>query len=590
MQRFCRVAIDSAVLALDRPFDYEVPDRLAGRVAVGSVVRVPLHGRRVRAFVTDLLDEPAVTGPRPVSALVSAEPLFGPDEIGLARWVADRYVTSLGLVLHDAVPGRYSAPTPVSGRPPPRTGAPAWLQSALPASGETVVLPPTARDEVELIRHAVGEAGRALVVCPRVAVAERIASVVDGAALVHGDQRPSERAAAWAGARSGEVHVVVGGRAALFAPLPGLRLVVVASAHDRSLRSERSPRLHSLVVARRRAEVSGAAFLATSPAPPLELVADDRVLMLSPRVRSPVKAEVARPRGGPATPRLLEVVGSALDRKTDAFVFVGRVGGVLRLRCADCGWYPTCGSCGAGLGADPATGDGRLRCRMCSASSVAPDECAACGGALAPRGWGHARVASALERSGLDAPVLRYVRGEVPDVPPGPAVVVGTLAAAHGWPRPFGAVCVADLDQLLARPDFRASEHALQTLHELATVLASGGRFLVQTREPEHHVVQAFTRRSFAYFAERELPRRREAGYPPYGEIVLVEAAETDVDAIAPELRAHGARVTGPVEGRRGAVRVLVRAPATEALLDVLRRFALDHPKSRIEVDPVDVI
>lgn len=591
--RFCRVAVDSPVLALDRPFDYVVPDRLVGRVAVGSVVRVPLHGRRVRGFVTEMLDHPAVPDPRPVSALVSSEPLFGPHELDLARWIADRYVTSMGVVLHDAVPGRYSAPAAISSRrPPDRTERPAWLRSPLPVGpgSTTVVLPPTTHDEVELIAHTVGEAGRALVICPRVSVAERIASAIEGAVLVHGDQRPAERAAAWAGARAGSVHVIVGGRAALLAPLEGARLVVLASAHDRSLRSERSPRLHALVVARRRAEMSGAAFLASSPAPPLELVADERVRTVAAEVRGPVRAEVARPRGGPATPRLVDVVRSALGRGTDAFVFVGRVGGVLRLRCVDCGWYPTCPACGAGLGTEEAKGDGRLRCRMCSESSVAPDVCAACGGELAPRGWGHSRVASALERPGLGAPVLRYVRGEVPDVPSGPAVVVGTLAAAHGWPRPFGAVCVADLDQALARPDFRASEHALQILHELAAVLGPGGRFLVQTREPEHHVVQAFTRRSFRYFAQRELPRRREAGYPPYAEIVVVEADEPALHALAPGLRAHGAIVVGPVESRRGAARVLVRTPSVEPLLEALRRFALDHPKARVEVDPVDVI
>src|SRR5688500_6504568 len=94
--RFCRVAIDSPVLALDRPFDYRIPDRMSGRVAVGSVVRVPLHGRRVRGFVTELLEEPAVADPLVLSALVSPEPVFSAAEIALARWTARRYVGALG--------------------------------------------------------------------------------------------------------------------------------------------------------------------------------------------------------------------------------------------------------------------------------------------------------------------------------------------------------------------------------------------------------------------------------------------------------------------------------------------------------------
>jgi primosomal protein N' (replication factor Y) len=45
-----RVHVD--VPALDRDFDYAVPDKLAAAMRVGTIVRVPLHGRRVRGWVT----------------------------------------------------------------------------------------------------------------------------------------------------------------------------------------------------------------------------------------------------------------------------------------------------------------------------------------------------------------------------------------------------------------------------------------------------------------------------------------------------------------------------------------------------------
>src|SRR5205823_12818117 len=123
------------------------------------------------------------------------------------------------------------------------------------------------------------------------------------------------------------------------------------------------------------------------------------------------RTELARPRPTPVTDRLLDVVRSATDRGTDALAFVARRGGVLRARCDDCGWQA------------PAAG--------------APDVCPRCGGQLSKRGWGHGRVATALERTGIDAPVVRLVRGDEVQAPPSPAVVVGTLAAAHNWPRAF---------------------------------------------------------------------------------------------------------------------------------------------------------
>ena len=595
MQRYCRVAIDSPVLALDRPFDYAIPERLLGRLTVGSVVRVVLHGRNMRAFVTELVDDPAVTDPRPVRSVVAQDPVFAPDELALGRWAADRYVAALGHVLHDAVPGRFSAPVAQERNeaPVPPATRPRWLGAELSEviarNASACVFPPTVRDEPDVAAHIAGEAaaagGRTLIVCPRVDVATDVAARIPGAVVLHGDERPRERARAWAAARDGEAQVVVGGRSALFVPMPGLRAICVLSVHDRSLKAERAPRLHGVVVARRRAVQSGAAFVASSPAPPLEFAAGDGVEWITGE-RSDIRTEIARPRGGPVTPRLVEALRWAIGTNHDALVFVGRRGNTLRLRCQDCGWTPTCARCGSGLseGGDA----GRLVCRVCGEPAPAPVTCATCGGALVARGWGHERVARALEGSGLGVPVVRIVRGEVPVERPRPAVLVGTLAAAHAAVD-VACVCVADLDQQLLRPDFRAAEQALQTLHELAGALRPGGRFLVQTREPEHHAVQAFARRSYRYFFDREIGFRRQTGYPPFGAVVRVDMTGDAVDDLRATVKGNGGDVVGVVD-RAGRSSALVRAPSLDPLLGPLREFAGAHARTRIDVDPVEVI
>ena len=592
MQGFCRVAIDSRVSALDRPFDYSIPERMLGRVAVGSVVRVVLHGRNMRAFVTELLDAPAVPKARALSSLVSQQPVFDEQTVALAAWVARRYVVPLGLVLHDNVPGRFSAPKGDSARSGAERSAPKppWLvgdlAKVIDERKQACVLLPAADAERDLVAHAVGLARkrglRSLVICPRVEVAENIAAVIAGSVVLHGEDRPADRAAAWAAARDGRADVVVGGRSALLVPLSDLGLVVVASAHDHSLKSERAPRVHGLVVAQRRAKLAGVAFVASSPAPPLEAVAGDGVVRLGAK-RSVVKPQTARPRKGPVTRQMLETIASATDRGQNALVFVGRRGGALRLRCVDCAWTPTCPRCGSGLAL--VASEKKMRCRVCTATTGVPDECPACRGALSERGWGHDRVATAIERAGVEVPVVRVVRGVDADIA-SPSIVVGTLAAAHAIGK-AGAIVVADLDQLLTRPDFRAAEYALQVLHELAGVLEDGGRFLVQTREPEHHVMQAFTRGSYRYFLDRELPFREETGYPPYGAVVRVELDESAVDDLRDELNGTGARMVGAL-ANKGKMDALVRGPDIEPILDPLRRFTATH-RAKIDVDPVDV-
>jgi len=575
---FCRVALDSPVGALDRPFDYEIPERMLGRVDVGSVVRVVVHGRGMRAFVTDLLDEAAVAKTRPLRALVSPTPLFTTAEIELARWTARRYVVPLGLVLHEAVPGRFSTTADdASFSKPHRTERPTWMKP----SRETrlCLLPPTPEAEAEAIAHLVGEtSGRSLVICPRTETAEFIAKHIDGAVVAHGEDRPAERAEAWAAARDGRAWCVVGARAALLVPIPDLALVVVAGAHDRSLKSERAPRLYATVVAAERARRADARFVVSSPAPPVEFAHGAAWLGAK---RNDLRPETVRPRKGPVTDRLLDVVRSAIERGEDALVFAGRRGEAMRIRCRDCGWTPVCAKDGTPL----QTRAGALVCRRCGAKRPIPDDCTSCGGELSERGWGHERIARELDRAGLDAPVVRVVAGEVPASRARPAVVVGTLAAAHAIGR-AGAVVVADLDQLLMRPDFRASEHALQTLYELAGVLEPGGRFLVQTREPEHHAVQAFVRQSYRFFFDREVVVREEMSYPPFGAVVRVE---TDaVDDLQNALRGV-ADVIGSLE-RRGKPAALVRGPDLDAMLDGLRAFSRQQPRAKIDVDPVDVV
>ena len=74
------------VPAVHRVFDYAVPEELAGAVEIGTIVRVPLHGRRVRGWVLDV-DIDSDVAPerlRPISSVVSAGPP-APVEIGRAH-------------------------------------------------------------------------------------------------------------------------------------------------------------------------------------------------------------------------------------------------------------------------------------------------------------------------------------------------------------------------------------------------------------------------------------------------------------------------------------------------------------------------
>jgi len=127
--RVCRVAVD--VLAVERLFDYTVPEPLAPTVGVGTIVRVNLGGRRVRAWVVDddVVPEAAPEKLRPLVAAVSAGP--SAEVVALTAWAARRFAGPRLPLLRAASPAALvppgPAPAPAPGRrsPPPGAGVPA---------------------------------------------------------------------------------------------------------------------------------------------------------------------------------------------------------------------------------------------------------------------------------------------------------------------------------------------------------------------------------------------------------------------------------------------------------------------------------
>src|SRR5262245_7355501 len=114
--RVVRVLPD--VAALERAFDYVVPESMASEVRVGTLVRVPLHGRRVGGWVVaDNVTPPARIRLQQVAKVTGWGPPAG--LVDLARWAAWRWAGPVRAVLRAASP-----PGAVRGLPAPaRRGA-----------------------------------------------------------------------------------------------------------------------------------------------------------------------------------------------------------------------------------------------------------------------------------------------------------------------------------------------------------------------------------------------------------------------------------------------------------------------------------
>ncbi|MBN2505298.1 MAG: primosomal protein N' [Verrucomicrobia bacterium] len=94
-------------IALRKEFDYLIPPDMAGRVEVGTRVKVPFGPRHVMGVVTALAEQSPHTNLRPLARIVGAQSPVTPKVLALARWIADYYCcpveTALKSVLPDAV-------------------------------------------------------------------------------------------------------------------------------------------------------------------------------------------------------------------------------------------------------------------------------------------------------------------------------------------------------------------------------------------------------------------------------------------------------------------------------------------------------
>ncbi|MFI6987218.1 primosomal protein N' [Nonomuraea wenchangensis] len=313
-----RVAVDSPLPHLDRPFDYLVPAALHETAEPGVRVRVRFAGKLVDGFLLERVDESDHEGRlMPLERVVSPERVLTPEIAGLARAVADRYAGTLTDVLRLAIPPRHAKAEAETPKPDRSTGtepsdgtdvqdeeagsvrdgegaegagdaggvrgeesawdaypmgpsfldalrhgrAPRAVWSALPGALGW------ARPMAEAVRATLDGGRGAVVVVPDgkdVALADAELARLLGPGrhvALTADLGPAERYRRWLKVLRGQVRAVVGTRAAMFAPVAELGLVAIWDDGD-DLHAERlAPYPHAREVLGLRAHRTGAAML-----------------------------------------------------------------------------------------------------------------------------------------------------------------------------------------------------------------------------------------------------------------------------------------------------------------------------------------
>ncbi|MFC0849461.1 primosomal protein N' [Streptomyces noboritoensis] len=596
-----RVVVDKGGVHLDRYFDYAVPEELDAdaqpgvrvRVRFGAGARNVQGGRReggglIDGFVVERLAESDYSGPlAALASVVSPERVLSPEMLALARAVADRYAGSLADVLQLAVPPRNaraeSKPSPEPPGPPPVPDAGTWVRygnggaflRALAAGGApravwTALPGATWADEIARAVAATLAGGRgALVVVPDGRSAGRVDAALTALlgegrhALLTAESGPEKRYRQWLAVRRGSVRAVVGTRAAMFAPVEKLGLVVVWEDGDSSHSDDHAPFPHVREVLELRATHDKCAFLLGSTSCTVEaaqlvesgwaapLVADRAtVRAAAPLVRTVGDGELARDEAARAA-RLPSLAWQAVReglKSGPVLVQVPRRGYVPRLSCERCRTPARCRHCSGPL---EAPDERDLKCGWCGRGE--PQwRCAECGGVrLRAAVVGARRTAEELGRAFPAVPVRTSGRDHVLDSVPGrPALVVSTPGAEPVAEGGYAAALLLDGWAMLGRPDLRAGEEALRRWIGAASLVRGQdeGGTVVVVAEPTLRPVQALVRWDPVGHALRELAERAELGFPPVSRMAEVLGRPEAVEAFLTSAQLPpDAQVLGPV-------------------------------------------
>ena len=532
------------------------------------------------------------------------------------------------------------------------TGFSVHLLHGVTGSGKTEVY----LRMIEHVQAARPDAG-AIVLVPEIALTPqtvaRFVGRLDCVAVLHSGLTAAQRHAQWRRIADGEARIVVGARSAIFAPLPGVGVIIVDEEQEHSYKQDQLPRYHARDVAVKRGQMLGIPIVLGSATPSLEsyynatyrnsyhlIELPERVMGLQlPRVELVDMVEERRHRRGVhlLSQRLEHELSRTIASGGQVMLLLNRRGYANYIACPDqrCGWLKSCDYCDVTMVYHKDTRlptGGNVRCHHCSAEQLLPQHCPQCGRNVSVFGLGTQRVEEELERKfpgvvyqRMDSDVMRTGRdyhdslerfrcGEV-------QVLVGTQMIAKGLDFPnVKLVGVISGDTSLHMPDFRAAERTFQLIAQVAGRAGRAGepgRVIVQTFSPNDAAIQFASRHDFPGFAAHELALREQVALPPLSRMARIVVRDKDHEACFERAQSmwHHLQVLNDAQDKRVRLRGPMPCPiarvagyhrwqieliapppdaasALQRLLTAMRneRLLVSDAKTAVDVDPVDLL
>ncbi|MDR1362045.1 MAG: primosomal protein N' [Holosporaceae bacterium] len=650
----CGEAVVVSVVPLG-PFDASF-SYLCGSavVAPGDVVEVPFGNRRLLGVVT--ADQPVEIGIK----LKTIAAVF-PHNIGLTslkflQWMSDYTLIPRGNVLkmmlaeksvfrpkkNDSALGpgeeifqfqdmmlnedQRAATEGIS-----KNGNRPFLLHGVTGSGKTEVYLAAAREILQSRRQI-------LILFPEIALTDQIVNRIHQyfglvPAIWNSQVSSKNKRIVWHGAISGEIHVFVGARSALFLPFKNLGMIIVDEEHDSSYKQEDGCFYNARDMAIVRGHFGNIPVILSSATPSLESYLNAKngkygyVFMknrFGKSVMPSIKLIDMRQNkfDGFISPPLLRAIEDTLARGEQSLIYLNRRGYSPITLCRACGEKMECPNCTSWLVYHKSAD--KIICHHCGHRRPVPQKCPFCAqeDSMIPFGPGVERISDELKSKLPDARIEvgssdtiasgknmfelfdRMRRNEID-------IIIGTqiLAKGHHFPN-ITLVGIVDGDLGLHGADIRAPERTYQLISQVsgrAGRAEKEGKILIQTFNPSHSLYVALQSPDPGNFMDLELLARQKADLPPFSKFAALIISGTNhplTENVARDLarvKLEGVRLFGPAPAPffllkgRSRWRILLKAPKKIAVNNLIRSwiYTKKYPKNvkiQIDIDPTSFL
>lgn len=372
-------------------------------------------------------------------------------------------------------------------------------------------------------------------------------------AVLHSGLSEGELYDEWRRIRRGEVHVVVGARSAVFAPLTNIGLIVIDEEHEASYKQEDNPRYHARDVAKWRSQYNSCPLILGSATPSLMSRARAQkgvyqLLKLSQRANKQKLPEVKlidlkdtdfSGNQFDISQQLLSAIKARLAKKEQVILMLNRRGYANFMLCRECGYVMKCPNCDLSLTMHKDIQ--QMQCHYCGFTTSIPQVCPKCHNRqIRFLGTGTQKVMQELQDLIPGIRILRMDvdttrrKGEFKKILDNFAnyqadVLLGTQMIAKGLDFPnVTLVGVVNADTGLWVPDYNASERTFELLTQVSGRAGRAnkkGQVIIQTFNPDHYAIKFAQTQDYECFYAYEMRVRHAGNYPPYFYTVLISVA-----------------------------------------------------------------